>query len=259
MADTKISAATAVATPAGADEYATNQAGVSKKTTLAQVKTFVTTAMTPAAGTATAGTAPMKYTSGTILTTPENGAVEYDGTVPYFTPAGAARGIVPVRFFAAPSADFTLAASNTAQNVFPSTCDVLTLQATTTYEFEGQYILNTGATTHTTAMSFVLAGGASVTSVEYVADIHSAALNTGAAATSIHVSGVASKVLNATSTAVYTIIRFKGIWRHNAAGTVTPQITFSANPTGTNLTKVGSYLRFVPYGSNTVVFVGPWA
>lgn len=37
MADTKISALTAVATPAGTDEFAVNQAGVSKKETLAQI------------------------------------------------------------------------------------------------------------------------------------------------------------------------------------------------------------------------------
>ena len=37
MADTKISAATAVVTPAPTDQYATNQGGVSKRTTRAQV------------------------------------------------------------------------------------------------------------------------------------------------------------------------------------------------------------------------------
>lgn len=41
MADTKISAATAVATAAATDEYATNQAGASKRTTLAQIRNFV--------------------------------------------------------------------------------------------------------------------------------------------------------------------------------------------------------------------------
>ena len=41
MADTKISAATAVATPAGTDQYATNQGGLSKRTTLSQINTFV--------------------------------------------------------------------------------------------------------------------------------------------------------------------------------------------------------------------------
>lgn len=37
------------------------------------------------AGTATAGTAPLKLTSGTSLGTPENGAVEYDGSRMYLT------------------------------------------------------------------------------------------------------------------------------------------------------------------------------
>lgn len=41
-----------------------------------------------AAGSATANTAPLKLTSGTNLTTPENGAFEYDGTNLYFTTGG---------------------------------------------------------------------------------------------------------------------------------------------------------------------------
>jgi hypothetical protein len=42
-----------------------------------------------AAGTATAGTAPLKFTSGTVLGTTEAGAVEYDGTHLYFTATNA--------------------------------------------------------------------------------------------------------------------------------------------------------------------------
>jgi hypothetical protein len=41
-----------------------------------------------AAGTATANTAPLKFTTGTNLTTPENGAFEFDGTNLYFTVGG---------------------------------------------------------------------------------------------------------------------------------------------------------------------------
>ncbi len=43
-----------------------------------------------AAGTATASTAPLKFTAGTNLTTPENGAVEYNGTN-YFVTSGSTR------------------------------------------------------------------------------------------------------------------------------------------------------------------------
>jgi hypothetical protein len=48
------------------------------------------------AGTATASTAPLKFNSGTNLTTAEAGAVEYDGVVSYFTnDASSGRGYYP--------------------------------------------------------------------------------------------------------------------------------------------------------------------
>jgi hypothetical protein len=43
------------------------------------------------AGTATAGTAPIKLTAGTVNATPETGAIEFDGTDLYFTPSGTTR------------------------------------------------------------------------------------------------------------------------------------------------------------------------
>jgi hypothetical protein len=54
-------------------------------------KTAATAYLHIKAGTATAGTAPQKFTSGVNLTTPEVGAVEYDGTDLYFTPGNASR------------------------------------------------------------------------------------------------------------------------------------------------------------------------
>lgn len=45
MADSKISALTAVATPAGTDEFPVNQGGTSKKETLTQIKSFVETGL----------------------------------------------------------------------------------------------------------------------------------------------------------------------------------------------------------------------
>ena len=51
------------------------------------------------AGTATANTAPLKFTSGTNLTTAEAGAVEYDGSLLYMTPSGTARALSPTQYF----------------------------------------------------------------------------------------------------------------------------------------------------------------
>jgi len=58
------------------------------------------------------------------------------------------------------------------------------------------------------------------------------------------------------STNSHTLIKFEGIMRVNAAGSVVPQITFSAAPGGTNTLEIGSYLRFYPIGSNTIDSVG---
>jgi hypothetical protein len=74
MADTKISALTAVATPASTDEFAVNQASASKKMTLAQVQAFVGPLITasgaaPATGAAHQGAAPSRTL---VLNTADN-------------------------------------------------------------------------------------------------------------------------------------------------------------------------------------------
>lgn len=136
--------------------------------------------------------------------------------------------------------------------------DVLTVDANSTYLFEGEYYINTGAITHTTAMAFALSG-ATVASFEYQATLWAAAANTiSTAQSTTHVTGVASKVLNATGTAVYTVIQFKGTAVFTAGGTITPQINFSASPTGTNLMKRGSWISFSKLGANTFVESGGW-
>jgi len=70
MADSKVSALTAVATPAGTDEFPVNQGGVSKKMTLSQISVYAeplsaasTAAQSPAAATDT-------YITGSAITLP---------------------------------------------------------------------------------------------------------------------------------------------------------------------------------------------
>jgi predicted heme/steroid binding protein len=86
------------------------------------IKTFVdpvSAKVNLQAGTATAGTAPLKFTSGTNLTTPENGAMEYNGTN-YFVTSGGTR--------------YTMAKTltNTAALDFPNTATVSTSTLTIT-------------------------------------------------------------------------------------------------------------------------------
>lgn len=212
------------------------------------------------AGTATASTAPLKFTSGTLLTAAEAGAVEYDGKAFYQTPAVGGRAVNLIEHNAEIQSDLTLSAASGVQSAFPSANDVLSLQGATTYFFEAFYWMTTGATTHTTATAFAFSSAP--TSIVYFAELDSfptAGTAWTTASSKNVVSTAASTVLNATSTAVNTTIRIKGVIRTNAATTITPQVDFSANPTGTNLMKVGSYIRFWPVGSNTVAAVGAWA
>jgi hypothetical protein len=172
---------------------------------------------------------------------------------------GGSEFTIPGMAWVAQNADSALAAASGVQSAFDDANDALTILANTKYFFDGKYIINTGTTTHTTAMAFALTT-ATVLSFEYTAILWSAAANTiSTTQSTTHVTGVASKVLNATSTAVYTIIDFSGYMEVGTGGTITPQINFSANPTGTNLMKRGSYIRLYPIGADTLDFVGSWA
>jgi hypothetical protein len=146
------------------------------------------------------------------------------------------------------------AASAAAQPWFP-TAGAVTVQASTTYNFEGLLMLATGATTHTTGTLF--AGTATLTSIDYHARIHSNANLTIATTLSvIRVSVATVIVLNATSTAVETIIFLDGVVKINGAGTFIPQFQFSANPTGTITVRRGSYFLLQAMKADTQ---GTWA
>lgn len=97
------------------------------------------------AGTASAGTAPQKYTSGTNLTTPEAGAEEYDATERYSTNSTAVRGTyLVVRLNSSSAGTLTLATTYT-HYVFTGTTTTWTLPAvsgTTSHVF---YIKNRGS------------------------------------------------------------------------------------------------------------------
>ncbi|WP_203296398.1 hypothetical protein [Luteirhabdus pelagi] len=66
-------------------------------------------------GTASANSAPLKFTAGTRLTTPEAGAMEYDGTELYFTP-GSMRQVVMRGLKGSTSIDFPSIPINSASD-----------------------------------------------------------------------------------------------------------------------------------------------
>jgi len=215
------------------------------------------TALKLAAGTATANTQPIEIASGTLLTAAEAGSMEYDGKAFYTTPVASARGVSPsVMFAIVPAGGFALSTSTGVQSCFPAGTDVWTLEASTTYAFEGFYHIQKATNTATVAMAFALGGGASVTSIKYYVVGQNNAVNVATTAQqSCYVDTVASTVVNATSTG-HTVHQFKGLIRMNAGGTVTPQIDFSATTAGSPTMMQDSYIKFTPLGTNTVASVG---
>jgi hypothetical protein len=216
------------------------------------------------APTGTATLAPLKFVSGTNLTTPSAGAMEYDGKCFYATTANG-RALVPSEHYAVISSTRTISNVNTAQAVFDSANDQITLAAGTTYAFEGFYRIISGTTAHTTNMGFAEASVGTVGTWYWMALCHTSAATTVSRAqdtvvlTSATVNSTTG-VVNASSGTALVTIWFRGVVETSTdAVAVTPQICFSAAPGGTNQIGAGSFIRFVPLGSDTVQSVGPWA
>jgi len=217
-----------------------------------------TAALKVKAGTATI--APVLLVSGTNLTTAAAGAIEYDGKVFYNTAVAAARQVVRTEQFATVGATpVSLSNSSTAaQNIFDAANDVLTVFDDTTYQFEALIYLSTGATSHTTA--FGLGGTTTYTSILYFSQLFSSAATTITTVSSnLEVTTNNATVLNAASTDATTKIVIRGQMRVNVGGTVIPQITFSAGPTGTCQVNTNTFFRIAPIGTGTVAAVGNWA
>lgn len=210
----------------------------------------------------TASQAPVRFTSGTNVSTPTAGSMEYDGVVFYGTATANNRGVLPAEQFIALVNDYVANDSASAQKVFNSpTNGAITLDAATTYMFEGVYYITRalGTTSHTLSTLFALGG--TLTSITYTADTTSTTGNTLGAVSRIYGTSSTGVVVTAASTSAtenITVV-LKGIVRTNAAGTFTPQIQYSSAPGGAPTILKNSYFRVVPLGTSSVASVGNWS
>ncbi|KKQ21087.1 MAG: hypothetical protein US34_C0001G0004 [Candidatus Nomurabacteria bacterium GW2011_GWC2_36_9] len=98
------------------------------------------------AGTATAGTAPLKLTSGTDLTTPEAGAFEYDGTNLHFTPVATRETIAYVSNLTTGYVPYTGANANVNLGTYSLTTPNILGGTSTTQDLTLQTTSGVGAT-----------------------------------------------------------------------------------------------------------------
>ncbi len=214
----------------------------------------------PTAGTTT--NAPIRLTAGTLLVTPAAGAFEYDGTVIYNSIAANQRGVSPSQYFIAQSVDYTASNTSSAQQVFNATPNgEITLSGSMSYMFEAVYYITRAAGTTSHTLSTLFGGTATFTSITYLAETTSTTGNTLGAVSRIFGTGATAVVVTAASTSATENITvlLKGMIRTNGAGTVIPQIQYSAAPGGAPTIVKNSYFRLVPVGNSSVVSVGNWS
>lgn len=219
--------------------------------------------LTLPAGTATVP--PLDFTAGTNLTTASAGAMEYDGTVGYFTPIGTQRGVLPgMQFY---RRNTTLAGANAtgAQNVLGVGC---TLSASTVYCFELSFTIakTAGTTSHTLAYGF----GGTATINNAIVNVIRVGVNGTFPFVPVTVQNYGSQSNNTTAVTTVTgaitsanfveIALVKGTVSINAGGTFIPQYSLSAAPGGAYTTQIGSYMLIYPIGTaGANTSVGTWA
>lgn len=208
-------------------------------------------------GAGTVSVAPLTIASGTNLTTPAAGALEYDGTVFYKTPAANNRGVVPVIHFVALTGSRTLAANTTAQAIFAGgggpTNGALTVPAGT-FDFE-MLVQVSGLSTSAHTIFVGFAGTATIASIAYTTTSNEGNItafnwvSTTAAASQVGSPGVTY------TTGTYAL---RGMIRVSGGGTIIPQITQGTNGAAANVL-VNSYWQMAQLGNASAAMVGNWS
>jgi hypothetical protein len=229
---------------------------------------FLNARVRPSVG--TGAIAALQFTAGDVLSTPAAGAFEYDGISFYSTATANQRSVVPgTQFVMTPGlSPYTLTQSTSAQQIFGSPAGGgISLNASTTYMFEGLYIVsNTAAPSAAHSISLQFALGGSITSISYTADVttSSGAPTAGATnitrtfSTSVGATQITPSGTTTNSELITVVVR--GVVRTNAAGSFTPQIRYNTSaPGGTSIVQGNSYFKLIPIGTSSVISVGNWS
>lgn len=139
---------------------------------------------------------------------------------------------------------------NTVQAAFPSDRDVITLPAGT-YRMTGSYAMQGGGANRSVGMSFLLTTAVADVFTYRTTAWRDAATTRSTTQSTRRVSTTANTQVTASSTAAAAVIEFDGIVRLTTGGTITPRITFSTAPGGTNTMRPGSYIMFERLGDST--------
>jgi hypothetical protein len=231
--------------------------GVSGSTTTINIgSTFGTTTTINGAKLAagSASIAPLLMVSGTNLTTAAAGAIEYDGTVFYATPAASTRSVVAAEQYTVLTSTYTLTSQTPAQKLFNTSSTGAVTLPIGNYQFECFFSLSSISAT-SGSFGFALGGGATFTQSYYCEAQKPVTSNATAAAPFVTYNTTSNTSLTTanTNTTGYAFIR--GYINVTAAGTVIPQV--SQTTAAAAVVGVGSYFKISPLSTGNIV--GNWS
>ncbi|MEI7631996.1 MAG: hypothetical protein WCJ60_01590 [bacterium] len=259
MGDLKISQLPDIGVLAGGDEVPVADASdltLSKATTMTSIQTFVKNLATGGTG---AGTAPLNMTAGSLLTTPEDGALEMDADCFYATVDSGNRGVVTTKHFIRLDSAYTLTNSTAKQKLFNSTTNGRLTLETGTYLFECLiYLTSMSATSGNAKWSLLGAGGATLGTILQIVTGQDGLADSIVAQSGLFEIQEAVTVTNQhtanVSTAMGSLI--KGTFEVTVAGSIVPSISLTTASAGS--VNAGSYFTCERIGSTTVASVGQW-
>ena len=223
----------------------------------------------PRTGSATASTAPIDFAAGTLLSIPEDGALEYtsDGLYitsnPGTTTTGTGRGLIRAPQIVYSLANSSAATTNTPVSVFAAANDVLSvLEPAKMYRFSGKYYVTSTFTSGTANIQILFPFSNAPTLTKYSYKTYSqtaatttmAAVGTGTMTVGIQVSPAIA------ATASY-VIEFDGYFTTHATATSTLTPQFQMSTTGSStVVAAGSYIEIEKLGTSTQTLIaGNWA
>jgi hypothetical protein len=214
-----------------------------------------------AAGTATAGQAPLKFTSGTNLTNTEAGAVEYTGDLITVTNSGTATGraVITNTYWVYSNANSGAATTTTPVAIFQTGARALTLEAAKTYYFKILMQATSTFTSGTAAIQFAPTFTQTPVSINYVSKwIPSTA---GNALSTRQTATTAASVSPSITATISGVIEIEGTFQSNAATGGTITMNFQMSTTGSStVINSGAYQQIMKIGTAAPATIsGTWA
>ena len=209
----------------------------------------------------TTASPPLSFTSGTNLTTPAGGAVEYDGTVATLTPnTSLGRAVIATPVYTLGASPSITGVGNTNIPLFPAANDTITLPIGT-YLVDAIFSVAVSGSTVLAQLGLSMRGNG--TAVGTVAETVVASAVSGSSgflgrSSSHSIAIIGAATPNTSSTTRTYLMQVQGFMRITTAGTIIPSVQFSATLSGGTVSySSDNYMIITPLASSsTANFTG---